>query len=205
MVRTLPSCFPSEERIVRITAVLAALAAAVVISSSAAPARAQSTQSPFTGLDFYSSTVFQEGQTSFSGVGLRGRLQNERLVKEVDFLPVVEYWQTNVSALGFRTTRRDATLGGFARWTFPTSHAWYPYLGGGIGVHFLHNAVESPEVSRDNDAVRGAVSALAGLSFGHDQRFGNFFELEFHNVTGERQLKFNMGMSWNLRPGPAVQ
>ncbi|MBI5169925.1 MAG: hypothetical protein HZA61_10585 [Candidatus Eisenbacteria bacterium] len=183
--------------------VLAALAAALLCCVESAQAQG-TTGSPLTGFDFYSSTVFQEGQTSFSGLGVRGRMQHSRLVKEVDFLPAVEYWQTNVSALGFRTTRRDATLGGFARWTFPTSRAYHPYLGAGLGVHFLHNAVESPEISRDNDVVRGAVSALAGLSFGTDQRFGNFFELEFHDLTGERQLKFNMGMSWNMRVTPAA-
>lgn len=188
----------------RATVLFAAVSA--VLLCLAPIARAQgTTESPLTGFDFYSSTVFQEGQTSFSGLGVRGRVQHSRLVNQVDLLPAVEYWQTNVSALGFRTTRRDAMLGGFARWTFPTSHAYSPYLGAGLGVHFLHNAVESPDVKLDNDVVRGAVSALAGLAFGTDQRFGNFVELEFHNLTGERQLKLNVGMSWNMKVKPAAQ
>ena len=188
----------------RASVFFAAVTAAVLCH--ALPAFAQgTTESPLTGFDFYSSTVFQEGQTSFSGLGLRGRVQHSRLVNQVDLLPAVEYWQTNVSALGFRTTRRDAMLDALARWTFPTSHAYQPYLGAGLGVHFLHNAVESPDVQLDTDVVRGAVSALAGLAFGTDQRFGNFVELEFHNLTGERQLKFNVGMSWNMKVKPAAQ
>ncbi|MCC6653200.1 MAG: hypothetical protein IT348_18750 [Candidatus Eisenbacteria bacterium] len=161
------------------------------------------TTNPFTGVDFLTATVFQEGQTSFSGVALRARMQNARVVSQMDFLPTVEYWQTNVSALGFRTTRRDATLGGFARWTFPSSRAWNPYLGAGLGIHFMHSAVQSPDTRIEDDTVRGAVAAIAGLSFGNNERFGNFLELELHHLGGERQLKFNMGMSWNINVHPA--
>lgn len=194
----------------RVPAVSALIVAALF--AFAVPARAAEvpastapilTQGPFAGVEFLTSTVFQEGQTSFSGMALRTRMHHSRLVQQVEFLPTIEYWQTNVSALGFRTTRRDATLGGFARWMFPSSRAFHPYLGAGLGVHFLHSAVESPDLKLDDDVVRGAVAAMGGLAFGTNERFGNFLELEFHDLTHERQLKFNMGMSWNLNVHPA--
>ena len=177
---------------------IAAFAVPVVHAEPAVPAvPAAGAGSPFTGLDLMSATVFQEGQTSFSGVALRVRMQDARLVKAIDFLPTVEYWQNNVSALGFRTTRRDATLGCDARWTIKTARAWQPYLGLGLGVHFLHSAVKSPTQAINDDTVRGALAGLAGLSFGTSEHFGNFVELKFHNLTGSRELKLNMGLSWN--------
>jgi opacity protein-like surface antigen len=155
------------------------------------------------GLDVMTATVFQEGQSSFSGLALRLRLKSGALVPNVEILPAVEYWQnkSSVSVLGgIRTTRSDATLGCSARWTFTRDH-WQPYIGAGLAVHFLDDKVHAPQLgvnNQHNSTVRGGYSLHGGVSFTLTKSLSNFVELEHHGVSNFRQLKFNTGLGWNF-------
>jgi opacity protein-like surface antigen len=200
--------------------ILAALAAASLSALAAAPAFAQggdpSTPVPgqaaaatpvpahagVSGLDVMTATVFQEGQSSFSGLALRLRLKSGALVPNVEILPAVEYWRNDnrVSLYGIRTTRSDATLGCQVRWTF-TRNGWQPYAGAGIAVHFLDEKVDAPELDVNNQhtsTVRGGYSLHGGVTFPLTRALSNFVELEHHGVSHFRQLKFNTGLGWNF-------
>ncbi len=173
---------------------LAALAAACWLAAPV-PARAAG---GLTGVDLMTATVFQEGQSSFSGLAIRFRLNDPRLVENIEFLPTVEYWRnsSSVDAFNLRAVRRDATLSGDVRWNFP-GEAWRLYAGAGIAVHFLSNEVESPLLSGNDSLTKGGLALLGGVSFGSKAKLGNFLETKGHLVGGFRQLKVNMGLSWN--------
>ena len=175
---------------------LAALAAAALLIS-AAPARAAG---GLIGLDAMTATVFQEHQSSFSGLGIRGRFHDTRFLDNVEFLPTVEYWRnsSSVGAFGLRATRRDATLGVDGRWMFP-GEVWRLYAGGGMGVHFISNEVTAPAYGLNgNDSLtKGGLALLGGVAFGTKGRLGNFIEAKAHLIGNFRQLKINMGLSWN--------
>lgn len=173
----------------------AALAAAVCALALAAPARAGGGLS---GIDAMTATVFQEGQSSFSGLGLRFRVQNPNLIDNIEFLPAVEYWRnsTTLSVFGLHAVRRDATLGGDARYLFP-GEAWRPYVGAGVAVHFLSSEVEFGANRSHDSLTKGGLTLLGGVAFGSKSRLGNFVEVKGHFVPGYRQLKLNMGLSWN--------
>lgn len=175
---------------------LAALAATLALAAS--PARAAG---GLTGLDAMTATVFQEGQSSFSGLAIRFRLTDPRLTDNIEILPTVEYWRNSsqLDAFGLRAVRRDGTLSGDLRWLFP-GDAWRLYAGAGIAVHFLSNEVDAPSLGLNdaNDSLtKGGLALLAGASFGGRAKFGNFIEAKGHLVGGYRQLKINMGLSWN--------
>ncbi len=179
----------------RLTACSFAALAALALCS-APPARAAG---GLTGLDIMTSTVFQEGQSSFSGLAIRGRLHDERLLDNVEFLPTVEYWRnsSSVSAFGLSAIRRDATLGADARWMFP-GEAWRFYGGAGLAVHFISNEVNAPSLGHKNDSLtKGGLALLGGVSFGTKSRLGNFIEAKGHLIGDFKQLKINMGLSWN--------
>lgn len=154
------------------------------------------------GLDVMTSTVFQEGQSSFSGIALRLRLRSGALLPSVEIMPAVEYWQ-NVNRLTvyeLKTTRSNATLGCQVRWMMEREH-WQPYLGGGLAVHFLSDKVSSPQINeanQSNSTVRGGYSLLAGVSFPLTEKLSNYVELQHHGVSRFRQLKFNTGLGWNF-------
>lgn len=169
----------------------------VTSSTPATPAHAG-----VSGLDVMTSTVFQEGQSSFSGLALRLRLRSGALVPNVEIMPAVEYWQ-NVSRLTvyeLKTTRRNATLGCQVRWIVEREH-WQPYLGGGIAVHFLSDKVSSPQIAEANEhnsTVRGGYSLVGGVTFPITPKLSNFVELQHHGVSRFRQLKFNTGLGWSF-------
>ena len=182
---------------------LLAVMAATAVMFATAPGPAHGAAAPvaagLTGIDAMTATVFQEGQSSFSGLALRFRLHNARFLDNVEFLPTVEYWRNSskVEAFNVRTVRRDATLGTDARWMFP-GEAWRGYLGAGVAVHFLSDEVDAPSLGDHSHALtKGGLAVLGGVAFGAKSRLGNFLEVKGHLVGGFKQLKINMGLSWN--------
>ena len=192
--------------------------ASCLLAAGAAPSRAQSgdastpvpgqaaaapeVRSGVSGVDVMTSTVFQEGQSSFSGLALRLRLRSAALLSNVEIMPAVEFWQNvnRVSLFGLKTTRNDATLGCSARWTVPRE-SWQPYVGAGLAVHFLDERVNAPQLGVTNEhhsTTRGGYSLQAGVTFTMSKRLSNFLELQHHGVSHYRQLKVNTGLGWNF-------
>ena len=174
------------------------LAGLVASLAVAAPARAAG---GLTGIDAMMATVFQEGQSSFSGLGMRFRLNDSRLVENIDLLPTVEYWRnsTQLDEFGLSAVRRDGTIGADVRWLFP-GEAWRFYAGTGISAHFLSVEVDAPQfgLNQENDSLtKGGMTLLAGVWFGSRSSLGNFIEAKAHLVNGYRQLKLNFGLSWS--------
>jgi hypothetical protein len=165
---------------------------------SAVLARAQ----VFSGVDAMSSTVMQQHQSSFSGLAARVRLHSARIVQGFELLPYVEYWRnsTTVEPFGIWTARKDATLGADVRYSFQRE-GWRPYVGGGLGLHFLSTEVDAPSLGlrhANDSVVRGGLSALGGITFPLSQHLNNFVELKYHHLPGYSQLKLNMGIAWGL-------
>ena len=183
-----------------------------------APARAQSgsaatpvpagskkeeeTHGGVSGLDVMTTTVFQDGQSAFSGIAVRLRLQSSRLVPNIEIVPAIEYWRDNtrIQSFGIETSRKDATLGVGARWTF-FRERWQPYLGAGLAMHFIDEKANAPTLGvndwHDSD-VLGGYSLTGGILFILTERMSNFLELEHHGVADNRQLKFSAGLGWNF-------
>jgi hypothetical protein len=154
------------------------------------------------GIDAMTGTVFQQGQSSFSGMALRLRVRHPRLVPNVEILPTFEYWQntSHVDAFDIETKRRDAALTADVRWMF-RSRPWQPYLGTGFGLHFLDSEVRAPSLGLPHGSeglVKGGLDVLGGIQSNPEARLGSFLELKFINVTSYRQFKFNTGLLWNF-------
>src|SRR5205085_2785594 len=96
------------------------------------------------GIDAMQSTVMQKGQSSFSGLGVRVRLQPASLIKAIELMPEVEYWRngSTISPYNITTSRTDATLGMETRYKFSAA-GLRPYLGVGFGIHFLSSEVNA--------------------------------------------------------------
>lgn len=173
-------------------------------SSTPVPAGAKEEESHggVSGLDVMTTTVFQDGQSAFSGIAVRLRLQSSLLVPNIEIVPAIEYWRDNtrIKAFGIETSRKDATLGVGARWTFFREH-WQPYLGAGLAVHFIDEKANAPTLGvndlHDSD-VLGGYSLSGGVLFILTDRMSNFLELEHHGVADNRQLKFSAGLGWNF-------
>lgn len=154
----------------------------------------------FGGVDLMTATVMQKHQSSFSGLAARVRLSSARIVEGFELQPFVEYWRTSttVDPPDVTVSRKDATLGAGLGYRF--SHAgWQPYVGGGLGVHFLSNKVNAPALGIDDQSdsvIRGGLYALAGIGVPLTDHVQNFIELEYHHLPDMSQLKINMGINW---------
>jgi len=165
----------------------------------AAPAYAQFT---FHSIDGLSSTVMQEGQTSFTGLGIRTQVKAEKLNPSITFLPTVEWYRvaSHVETYDVTTVRRDAAFALDARWEF-THPGWTPYAGLGYSIHFIGAEVEAPALGVPHDSygvTKGGASVLGGVTFTPGGRLENFIELKYHHLPPYRQLKFNWGLSWKF-------
>ena len=169
--------------------------ALALIASLPASARAVVT---LNGVEGMTATVFQEHQTSFSGLGLRTSFESDDLISGFSFLPGIEYWRnsTSVKQFAIDAERRDATLAFDARYTF-TYKGIAPFLGAGFGVHFLTTEVRTPTLGHaETSLIKGGLSGSAGALVPLTGKLRNFVELKYHHVTDYRQFKLNLGIAW---------
>ncbi len=174
----------------------------LLLAFSLAPPPAHAAAQALEGIEAMTATVFERGQSSFSGVGLRARLKSSVLATEVDVLPWIEYWRnaTRVDDFDLRATRRDATLGCDVRWNFRAGN-YRPYAGAGFGLHFLASDVDVPTagiVDANESVTKGALALMGGLRLGEGERFSEFVEVRYHAVPRAGQVKLHLGVSWNL-------
>jgi len=170
----------------RMLATLVALSLSVPAAALAAGA--------ITSVEGMTSTIFQHGQSSFSGIGLRVQVHPTQLIQNVTLMPTLEYWRntSNISSFGIESTRKDATMGVDARYDFP-HQGLRPYVGAGIALHFLSNRVDAPSLG-----LKGGLSLLGGVTFGIAGKLSNLIELKYHHVPDQSQLKINWGLSYGL-------
>ncbi|HET9327571.1 MAG TPA: hypothetical protein VFQ05_12425 [Candidatus Eisenbacteria bacterium] len=194
---------------------LLALAALIAFSTIAATSHAQTTPTPtppptpgatpggsLRSVEGITSTIFQERQSSFSGIGVRVRVRLPQLIEGFSVAPMIEYWRnrSTLKDFGVEATRKDATLGALFRYDLKRE-GWQPYFGTGMGLHFLSSELDAPSLGF-NDAseslMKGGVILLGGIKFGLAGKLGNLIELEYHGLGEHSQTKFNWGLSYDF-------
>jgi opacity protein-like surface antigen len=192
---------------------LRAASVAIVLTVCAPPLFAQTDPPPtptpvetpagrLTGIEAMTSTVMQEGQSSFSGLAVRLRINPKMLVEQIEVMPTIEYWRNSnsIQTYDIRTVRKDATIGIDGRWTF-SKETFKPYVGVGWALHFLSTRVDAPTfgLQQATDSVtKGGIAFLGGASFALTGKFSNFLDVKYHHVTDYRQLKINFGIGYNF-------
>ena len=176
----------------RMLVIFAALAA---MAAAPTPARALSV----INVEGMLSTIFESGQSSFSGTGLRVHVQSPLLIPEISFVPVIEYWRnTNrLEAFDIKSSQNDAALGFEARYQFPRE-GFKPYIGAGWSAHFISSEVHSQSLGLDktDSVTRGAFTLLGGVNMPITPKLSNVLELKFHYLPGDSQTKLNYGLSY---------
>ena len=174
-----------------------------VVTSLVAPlAPAAHPATTLSGVEAMTTTVFQEQQTSFSGLGFRVNFQSDELVEGFAFVPGIEYWRnsTRLEQYGINAMRRDATLALDARYHF-RFNSMSPYLGAGYGLHFLTTEVEAPAFGlprAETSLTKGGLALLGGILVPMGGKFQNFIEVKYHHVTDYSQFKLNFRIGFGL-------
>ena len=175
--------------------------------TTALPARIQA--GPLTSIEAVTSTVFQRDQSSFSGIGLKLKIQPPQLAQGLTVVPMLEYWRakSTVRAFGIESTRKDATLGTFMRYDFQ-HEGWQPYAGIGVGLHFISDEVDAPSLGLNNESdslIKGGVLLVGGAAFGLSGNLGNLLEAEYHYLPDQGQFKVNWGLTWKFSAAAAAK
>jgi outer membrane protein with beta-barrel domain len=173
----------------------------LVVFAVSLPAAGHATTT-MASVEAMTSTVFQENQTSFSGLAARVTFRSDAVTPGLSFVPGIEYWRnhTQVSAYQIDANRRDATLNLDARYEFHFRNV-EPYLGAGYGLHFLSTEVEAPALGiqrAETSLIKGGVSAIGGVLFPMGGKLQNFLELKYHHVTDYNQTKLNFGIAYRF-------
>jgi len=148
------------------------------------------------------STIFQEKQSSFSGIGLRMRVRIPQLIDGFSVMPMVEYWRnrSTLEDFGVEATRKDAALGAVFRYDWKRE-GWQPYAATGIGLHFLSATLDAPTLGFDDESeslMKGGIILMGGIRFGLAGKLGNLIELEYHGLGKQSQIKFNWGLTYDF-------
>lgn len=175
------------------------LLALTLIASLASAAHA----AEILGVDGMSSTVLQQHQSSFSGLGLRTRIHSAQLIPNIEILPYLEWWKntSTVQPFDVKASRADATIGVDSRFV----GAWrglHPYAGVGLALHFIHNEVEAPSLGlphAEDSLIKGGPAFLGGTTFALGGKLENFLEVKYHYVPNYSQFKINMGLAYNIK------
>ena len=168
-------------------------ASSVARAQNAAPAPAPAATQK--AVEVVMSTIFQQHQSSFSGLDLQMRVRMPQLIEGFSIAPTIEYWRntSTLSDFGLEAMRKDATLAALLRYDFKRE-GWQPYFGAGLGLHFLSSHVNAPSLGL-NDAsesvTKGGVALLGGINFGLAGNLDNMLELEYHGIGEQSQLKLN--------------
>jgi hypothetical protein len=156
----------------------------------------------FTGMDGMMQTVKQEGQSAFSGLGLRGRITSDDLPVHLTLMPTLEYWRNSANLRDFNieAAQKDLALGLDARYEMAFG-TWHPYAGGGLAAHFINSTLSAPSQGIERaqqDHTKFAPDILAGLQLAPLGPIQSFLEVKYAFVTDYQQFKLNWGLGVNF-------
>jgi opacity protein-like surface antigen len=127
-----------------------------------------------------------------------------RITPNIMLEPHLDYWSKSEESFGAKASIRDVILGAHAKYMFETtSSSLQPFLGAGLGLHFLHAEATIPvpgfpsQNAEDSSTklgldIGGGVSTPIGLrsNLGGDVWYGI--------VSDVSQFSMRLGMSYRL-------
>ena len=143
-----------------------------------------------------------EGQSAFTGLGMRARITSDDLPLHLTLMPTLEYWRNSANLRDFdiEAAEKDLAVGMDARYEMEFG-TWRPYAGGGLEAHFINThfaapTIGVPEASEDHTKI--APNLLAGLQLAPLGPIQSFLEAKYAFVSDFKQFKLNWGLGVNF-------
>lgn len=168
----------------------------LLLAVSIAPAAAQSDRSSpvglgFTGIGARIGVVDPEDASSTVMLGLH--LDMGQAVRGVHVVPSLEYWSVGVSGLDIS----DVAISTDIDIDFPLSEQRVtPYLGGGLGIHFLSQDLPPP--AGDDSKTKLGLNVQGGIRNNVMPNFDLFGEIRYSFVKDANQLKVLGGFTYRF-------
>lgn len=118
-----------------------------------------------------------------------GQLLMREVAPRLDFVPGVD--------LGFGDNSTLVSINGDLRYRLDTGTTWQPYVGGGVGLHFISVNNNGP-FGQDNSDTRAGGHLLFGADVANRNRSRFFLELKL-GFSDAPDLKALAGWSFRMR------
>jgi opacity protein-like surface antigen len=129
---------------------------------------------------------------------LGGHIDAGTFVKNVHVLPYVEYWSTGAEAGTVHVDRSDFTVALDVDVDFPMSgQRITPYLGGGLGIHFLSVNTNAPGET-NNDDTKAGLNIQGGLRNQFMPNLSLFGEARYTFVSDANSFRILGGFTYNF-------
>lgn len=121
----------------------------------------------------------------------------------------LDYWSNSQSEFGFEMSVRDIALGAKTKYVFKMSNSIVqPFVGGGLGIHFIHGEVTMPDqnvggfiipgLTVDDSSTKLGLDLGGGMSIPINHKMDFLTELWFGIVSDVNQMSFKLGMVYRL-------
>ena len=179
--------------------------ASLVLSVGSSPALAQDQsqtydpQNPGLGFRGIGARIgFVDPEDASSTVVWGAHVDAGTLVRNVHLVPYFEYWSAGAEVGGFEADVSDLTIAADINVDFPLQDARItPYLGGGLGVHFLSAESNVPGEEGGDDTKFG-LNLQGGMRNQIMPNLNLFGELRYSFVSDAGQLKLVGGFTYQF-------
>ena len=167
------------------------------------PTAARSQSFHVSGLDGMMQTIKQQGQSAFSGLGMRARITSDDLPMHLTLMPTLEYWRNSANLKDFdiEAAQKDLAVGLDGRYEMEFG-TWRPYAGAGLEAHFINSQFSAPQIgvpAASEDHTKLAPNLLAGLQLAPLGPIQSFLEAKYAFVSDFQQFKLNWGLGVNFK------
>lgn len=176
------------------------LAALLALAPSAMAQTAQETaREPglgFQGLGARIGFVDPEGASSTLELGVH--VDAGQIVRGVRLMPVIEYWSLGQEVGPYNSDISDLSFGLDVNVDFPLQDSRIvPYVGGGLGLHFISFDSTVPNVPDDSDNKLG-LNIQGGIRNDIMPNLSLFGEARYNFVSDANQLKVLGGFTYRF-------
>jgi opacity protein-like surface antigen len=183
---------------------LAAVLAAVGVLSAVSTAWAQSTSAKpqsdvGLGIKGIGARLGYVDPENVSGAAVLGlHVDAGTIVRGVHLMPYMEYWNAGVNIAGVSADMSDLEFGSNVNVDFPLQGSrMTPYLGGGLGLHFLKESSNVANTPSTSDTKFG-LNILGGIRNQVMPNVSIFGEARYSFVSNAAQLKFLGGFTYQF-------
>lgn len=164
---------------------------------------------------FTASSAVAQADMGFKAVGARiGYVSPEDLDGTVGFGAFVNlgtivpnltletgigYWSASTDEAGADVSVSDFIIGGKVRYGFVLDNSKIsPFVGGGLGLHFVSAEVSTPFGSADDSETKFGIDLGGGAVFPMSPQWDFITDAWFTIVSDANQFSINVGVEYNL-------
>jgi len=138
---------------------------------------------------------FVDAENASSTVAWGVHLDAGTFVQNVHVVPYFEYWSAGANVNGVEASNSDLTIASDVNFDFPMQGSRItPYLGGGLGVHFL--SADANGVNEDK--THFGLNIQGGARNQIMPNISIFGEAKYTFVSDANQIKFMGGFTYNF-------